>query len=1171
MVVVNGERESGGPNLTVIANHPSPPAPAKIPSAQCDRESDGSSKMPRAERQNTGALCFASIKSSSSSYINNNYNNNNTISIKESDNFNQVIPSRNTTKQQTSSNDDGDDNESFTQICDYHSRWGIPRGLKLLGGGESSLTATAAAGGAPGGGWGSPPGSGGGGGGGSGGGGQTATGSAGTWNSATSAQQAQGGGGGNSSGTTNSSNSNNGPTLGNNNSNPQSGPPGSGSNQSQQGGQSVGQQQNQGGGSQQQQQQGASWAAAAGGSGNVPGAGGKGGGAGGPSSGQSANQSSNTNNNNTSTKQQMEQLNTMREALYSQDGWGGQNVNQDSNWDIPGSPEPGAKDNSNSAPVPMWKPTVNNGTDLWEANLRNGGIPPPSTQQAPKTAWGHTPSSNIGGMWGEDDDADTTNVWTGVPPAAPQPTSAPQWANQPAPIWPGGNKKEGDWGPTNWGDQRDPRDIRTHDLRQMIDPRDHMRAPTMDHKGMGGNDVLMPRDSRGSGRLNGASSDAAAIWGGGGGPHHHMPHHQTKIPTQSNQPAVNQWPGGGGGGGPPMKDMSGLGGGKPTTGWEEPSPPAQRRNMPNYDDGTSLWGPQHTRPTMPGQNKVSHWKEMPAQSAMSRVLQCPPAVNRFNPNMKPDPSLWTHPQRNGAWADGMDVGAPWVEDKPTPWMEQPLTPSWQNQPKHKCWDGDLDPTSPWVHPSKQPPKQLSKDLIWASKQFRMLTEQMGFKKDDVENALRSTNLNLEDALEFLGPTRSQRRHTSDLDTDHAIVNPYPSPQPICIPYQTSGGGGGSGGGGPNVLGSNNPSLSTVSPAMMQKLLGQQQQQMPFAQQSSRTQQTQQPSAQQLRMLVQQIQMAVQAGYLNQQILNQPLAPQTLLSLNQLLQHIRMLQQLMQQHAVVQQVNPLGKPNPSNQLLQLSVQITKTKQAITNLQNQIAAQQAVYVKQQQQQMAAASQNDFFNKSNLHDPLASLHPNFSDLSIKETQGGGTSQQSRLNQWKLPAVDKDTDLSSANEFSRAPGTTAKPTPGNSSPNINPLLGPPDRTWSSVNRNDCETGWPDSGADDSSAKDWPSSTQPSQAFSDLVPEFEPGKPWKGNTLKSIEDDPSLTPGSVLRSPLSLAATIKDPVLSSGGGGAGKASPTTSTPIDILPIPPLSLSSSASVWSFNPPTTRSS
>lgn len=33
----------------------------------------------------------------------------------------------------------------------------------------------------------------------------------------------------------------------------------------------------------------------------------------------------------------------------------------------------------------------------------------------------------------------------------------------------------------------------------------------------------------------------------------------------------------------------------------------------------------------------------------------------------------------------------------------------------------------------------------------------------------------------------------------------------------------------------------------------------------------------------------------------------------------------------------------------------------------------------------------------------------------------------------------------------------------------------------------------------------------SDLVPEFEPGKPWKGTQiLKSVEDDPTITPGSV-------------------------------------------------------------
>ncbi|PNF40706.1 hypothetical protein B7P43_G00665, partial [Cryptotermes secundus] len=129
----------------------------------------------------------------------------------------------------------------------------------------------------------------------------------------------------------------------------------------------------------------------------------------------------NSSTGNSSTKQQLEQLNTMREALFSQDGWGGQYVNQDTGWDIPASPEPGVKDG-----VPVWKPNVNNGTDLWEANLRNGGQPPASQTQ--KTPWGHTPTSNIGGTWGEDDDVgDSSNVWTGVPSSAGPGGATGQW------------------------------------------------------------------------------------------------------------------------------------------------------------------------------------------------------------------------------------------------------------------------------------------------------------------------------------------------------------------------------------------------------------------------------------------------------------------------------------------------------------------------------------------------------------------------------------------------------------------------------------------------------------------------------------------------------------------------------------------------------------------------
>lgn len=98
----------------------------------------------------------------------------------------------------------------------------------------------------------------------------------------------------------------------------------------------------------------------------------------------------------------------------------------------------------------------------------------------------------------------------------------------------------------------------------------------------------------------------------------------------------------------------------------------------------------------------------------------------------------------------------------------------------------------------------------------------------------------------------------------------------------------------------------------------------------------------------------------------------------------------------------------------------------------------------------------------------------------------------------MDKDGELVS-NEFSRAPGTTSKPaatpaglTRSHSSPNMNPLLGQGDGTWSTRLG---ESGWPDPGNSDSTdGKDWQptGAAAGAAAFTDLVPEFEPGKPWK-------------------------------------------------------------------------------
>ncbi|CAH0397998.1 unnamed protein product [Chilo suppressalis] len=900
--------------------------------------------------------------------------------------------------------------------CEEKDSWGLPRRLRLCGGGESSLNAAT--------GWGSPP---------------ASNNAAGNW-------------GGNSSGQTNNgsnntqqwnntaqrpptsqadmnSNKGNGnqmpPTSAATGQNWQSSPPNMPNSQTNNNG-----------------------APASNGT-NNPGNGNNGGNnPANPAANTNGPTGGNGNGNVNSTSSAKIEINSMREALFSQDGWGGQHVNQDTNWDVPGSPEPGSKVEPTAGAQPAWKPSVNNGaflgTDLWEANLRNGGQPPP--QPAAKTPWGHTPTTNIGGTWGEDDDAaDSANVWTGPPPPQQWPAGPPQHAQQ----W--GVPKKDDW--NAWGEPHRGGDPRL-DPHRSADPRQQPADPRHDLRGGI------------SGRLNGD------MW---------SQHHQHAGGPNKMMPTggVNQWGAQG-----PKDSMK-------SSGWEEPSPPAVRRSAGGFDDGTSLWA------------------QRAGMAGMARgAPQGPPAPQRIPPTpTKPDAVWGAHGQRNGSWEE---PHAPtWPDRDGSAWPDPSGPALWPVPPKPKPtgpgggWPDDI---GEWGGP--KPPqagplgKQLPKEMVWNSKQFRFLVD-MGFKKEEAEAALRNRDMNAEEALELLSATSRDGWRREEQFGHHAPFQPPPN-------------------------------VPAVSPAVVQKLLNQPPP--PTVQHhhsynpNSGTGNSGQPSTAQLRMLVQQIQMAVSAGYLNHQILNQPLAPQTLVLLNQLLQQIKVLQQLAQQHSVA-----LSKGN-SSIALQCSVQITKAKQQITALQNQITTQQALYMKQQ------AGGADLFKPT--HDPLVQLQSNFSDMGItKDTQAYGASgnQQSRLNQWKLPSLDKDGEGS---EFSRAPGTAKSA----ASPQLNQLGLQPDTTWG-IGRG--SEGWGDSGADVADGKDaWP--THPShQPVYDLVPEFEPGKPWKGNQMKNVEDDPAMTPGSVVRSPLSLAA-IKDTDML-----GGKTSP-----------PGGERSLSSTTWSYAPPAT---
>ena len=133
-------------------------------------------------------------------------------------------------------------------------------------------------------------------------------------------------------------------------------------------------------------------------------------------------------NSNGGTNKQLEQLNSVREALFSQDGWGCQHVKQDTSWDVGAgaaaaaaaaaavaavAPAPALPTEptgpAGAAPKPdnmQWTPPgssgKNDGTDLWRTTL--SGVPQPA-KPAPTTPWGnHTPAHPADyKTWGEPD------------------------------------------------------------------------------------------------------------------------------------------------------------------------------------------------------------------------------------------------------------------------------------------------------------------------------------------------------------------------------------------------------------------------------------------------------------------------------------------------------------------------------------------------------------------------------------------------------------------------------------------------------------------------------------------------------------------------------------------------------------------------------------------------
>jgi len=279
---------------------------------------------------------------------------------------------------------------------------------------------------------------------------------------------------------------------------------------------------------------------------------------------------------------------------------------------------------------------------------------------------------------------------------------------------------------------------------------------------------------------------------------------------------------------------------------------------------------------------------------------------------------------------------------------------------------------------------------------------MGFKEEDVENSLRNTNLNLQESIEEL---RLNTLKETGVEIDRRKQQAQNSPIQGLPSIN-------------NILQRNN-----ATPAKLPN------------QQSANL-----PSEKLLSHLVQQIQLAVQAGHLNAQILNQQLAPTTITLIYQLLQQIKLMQNLQ---------------SSTSKNYFLNFQVNQCKERIARLQKQINVQQALLFKQQQMHQTGLTGNrpqQTGNNNNNNNPmLNNLTNDLSNLQLNQQQN-----QSRLNQWKLPSnYDKDElgyetmTPNTPNDFSRAPGpSSSKQQQFISSPNSWSMPSGSDDSWQNKNQ---------------------------------------------------------------------------------------------------------------------------
>uniref|UniRef100_A0A8D0AZY4 Trinucleotide repeat-containing gene 6C protein n=1 Tax=Sander lucioperca TaxID=283035 RepID=A0A8D0AZY4_SANLU len=707
--------------------------------------------------------------------------------------------------------------------------------------------------------------------------------------------------------------------------------------------------------------------------------------------------------------------------VLSNTGWGQTPIRQHTVWEM----EEANSDDGNQRPGSGEK------IDSEGSSSSSGWRAPPPQPIQTGSGWGDPPQSLSKAPNG------TTSGWGDpLPSSGPRNGGTPSWGSEDkSPSWDDGQKKSQ---PTSWGDgpksshgwgnsNGGSNGSSTGEWGEAEVKKNGSSSSMWEGEGGNGGSGGWKESPRGGNRGGGWDKPAPTVsntsWG--------------ETPRANGGGSMGSW----GGPGTVKQNTSSWGNGSKQdqgmdpTGWEEPSPPSIRRKM-EIDDGTSTWGDpgtynktvnmwdrknpnNNTGNSGPPPSKNVHlflpgWGELPSVQPKSEPAWGEPAAPISS--VDNGTSAWGKPSGGvGGWGDsGHEPSGPYgrangptgsAPCKPGP---KPMQDGWGNGGEEMGmstgqWDtedGDMwnSPTSQesssscnsWGNGPKKGPskgKMGKPDDAWIiNRLIKQLTD-MGFPRDPAEEALKSNNMNLDQAMSALlekktdldkrgmgmsdysngmnkpmvcrpsALSKDPSERTSFLDkdgvlSDDAPPSPFlPSPN-LKLPLANSslsGQGLGQGNPGLAMQNLNNRQIPSgmfgSSGAAQTRAMQQQPPQPPVPPLSSSqpSLRAQVPQFLSPQVQAQLLQFAAKNIGLNPALLTSPINPQQMTLLYQL-QQLQMAYQRLQ----IQQQMMQAQRNVSGPIRQQEQQVART---ITNMQQQIQQHQrqlyqALLMKQQQ---------------------------------------------------------------------------------------------------------------------------------------------------------------------------------------------------------------------------------